>query len=33
MKEFLSASNDDKKAVFKRLEEEAAKLTGSSARF
>ncbi|GFP87908.1 probable protein disulfide-isomerase a6 [Phtheirospermum japonicum] len=33
VKEFVSASNEEKKAVFKRLEEEADKLEGSSARY
>ncbi|KAK4427612.1 putative protein disulfide-isomerase A6 [Sesamum alatum] len=33
VKEFLSATNEEKKAVFKKLEEEADKLTGSAARY
>ncbi|KAI3445406.1 hypothetical protein Pfo_002071 [Paulownia fortunei] len=33
VKEFLSAKNEEKKAVFKRLEEEADKLQGSTARY
>lgn len=33
MKEFLSASDGEEKAVLKKLEEEADKLDGSSARF
>ncbi|CAA0816773.1 Protein disulfide-isomerase like 2-1 [Striga hermonthica] len=33
VKEFLSATNDEKKDIFKRLEEEADKLDGSSARY
>ncbi|KAK4476726.1 hypothetical protein RD792_015886 [Penstemon davidsonii] len=33
VKEFIAAKDEDKKAVFKRLEEEADKLTGSSARY
>ncbi|KAL8545460.1 hypothetical protein ACS0TY_005568 [Phlomoides rotata] len=33
VKEFISAKDEEKKAVFKRLEEEADKLTGSSARY
>lgn len=32
MKEFISAKDEEKKAAFKRLEEEADKLTGSTAR-
>ncbi|KAK6143874.1 hypothetical protein DH2020_024222 [Rehmannia glutinosa] len=33
VKEFLSAKDEEKKAVFKRLEEEADKLKGSTARY
>ncbi|KAG8369092.1 hypothetical protein BUALT_Bualt15G0114200 [Buddleja alternifolia] len=33
VKEFLSASNDEKKAVLKKLEEEADKLKGTTARY
>ncbi|KAL7084108.1 hypothetical protein ACP275_14G204400 [Erythranthe tilingii] len=33
VKEFIAASSDDKKAVYKRLEEEADKLTGPTARY
>ncbi|XP_057963347.1 probable protein disulfide-isomerase A6 [Malania oleifera] len=33
VKEFISASNEEKKAVFARIEEEVAKLTGSTARY
>ncbi|XP_075488531.1 protein disulfide-isomerase like 2-1-like [Primulina tabacum] len=33
VKEFMSATNEDKKAVFNRIEEEAEKLTGSTARY
>ncbi|KAH6826470.1 thioredoxin family protein [Perilla frutescens var. hirtella] len=33
VKEFLSAKDDEKKVVFKRLEEEAGKLKGSTARY
>ncbi|KAA8536768.1 hypothetical protein F0562_029246 [Nyssa sinensis] len=33
VKEFLSASNDEKKAVFARMEEEVEKLKGSTARY
>lgn len=33
MKGFVSAKDDEKKVIFKQLEEEAAKLKGSSARF
>lgn len=33
MKEFISASDEEKKAVYARLEDEAEKLTGSAARF
>ncbi|KAL3843526.1 hypothetical protein ACJIZ3_000929 [Penstemon smallii] len=33
VKEFLSATNEEKKTVFKQLEEEAHKLTGSNARY
>ncbi|KAL0364839.1 UNVERIFIED_CONTAM: putative protein disulfide-isomerase A6 [Sesamum angustifolium] len=33
VKEFLSATNEEKKAVFKKLEEEADKLEGSAARY
>lgn len=33
MKEFVSATDDEKKTIFKRLEEEAGKLQGSAARF
>ncbi|KAL2254173.1 protein disulfide-isomerase like 2-1-like [Sesamum indicum] len=33
VKEFLSATNEEKKAVFKKLEEEANKLEGSAARY
>ncbi|KAL6514811.1 hypothetical protein OROGR_020390 [Orobanche gracilis] len=33
VKEFLSATNEEKNAVFKRLEEEADKLEGSTARY
>ena len=33
MKEFVAASNEEKKAVFARIQEEAEKLTGSSARY
>ncbi|GER55262.1 disulfide-isomerase-like protein [Striga asiatica] len=33
VKEFLSATNEEKKDIFKRLEEEADKLDGSSARY
>ena len=33
VKEFVAASNEEKKAVFARIQEEAEKLTGSSARY
>ncbi|KAK4402141.1 putative protein disulfide-isomerase A6 [Sesamum angolense] len=33
VKEFLSATNEEKKAIFKKLEEEADKLEGSAARY
>ncbi|KAL0357279.1 UNVERIFIED_CONTAM: protein disulfide-isomerase like 2-1 [Sesamum calycinum] len=33
VKEFLSATNEEKKAVFKKLEDEADKLEGSAARY
>ncbi|KAJ8447790.1 hypothetical protein Cgig2_015153 [Carnegiea gigantea] len=33
VKEFVSATNDEKKAIFTRLEEEVGKLEGSSARY
>lgn len=33
MKEFVSADNNEKKAVFSRLEEEVKTLKGSAARF
>lgn len=33
VKEFVAASNEEKKAVFARIEEEVEKLTGSSARY
>ncbi|KAL2941141.1 putative protein disulfide-isomerase A6 [Bienertia sinuspersici] len=33
VKEFVSATNDEKKAVFNRLEEEVGKLEGSAARY
>ncbi|GER55435.1 disulfide-isomerase-like protein [Striga asiatica] len=33
VKEFVTATNEDKKAILKRLEEEADKLEGSSARY
>ena len=32
MKEFVSATNDEKKTILNRLEEEAGKLEGSAAR-
>ena len=32
VKEFVTASNDEKKAVYSRLEEEVKKLKGSAAR-
>ena len=32
MKEFVSAGNEEKKAVFGRIEEEVEKLEGSTAR-
>lgn len=32
VKEFVSASHDEQKAILSRMEEEVAKLTGSSAR-
>ena len=33
VKEFAAAGNEEKKAVFARIQEEAEKLTGSSARY
>ncbi|KAG6483701.1 hypothetical protein ZIOFF_060353 [Zingiber officinale] len=33
VKEFMSASNEEQKAILSRMEEEVAKLTGSSARY
>lgn len=33
VKEFVAASNDEKKAVFSRIEEEVEKLKGSTARY
>lgn len=33
VKEFIAASNEEKKAIFARIQEEAEKLTGSSARY
>lgn len=32
MKEFVGASNEEKKAVFSKMEDEAGKLKGSAAR-
>lgn len=33
MKEFVAASNEEKKNIFAKIEEEAGKLSGSAARY